>query len=120
MPPLEHPDRPTTAQARTTNGYEASKGVPVGSIINAWVSEMSAYIKSVDKNHLVSTGQEGFQINGDCCNGHTWMNNGLIGTDWITTNTLTSTIDFATIHLYPSARRGGEKRERLRGLCNSF
>ncbi|KAK2078443.1 hypothetical protein QBZ16_003283 [Prototheca wickerhamii] len=90
-------------EARTTNGYEASKGVPLGSIINSWVSEMSSYIKSLDKNHLVSTGQEGFQINGDCCNGHTWMNNGLIGTDWITTNTLTSTIDFATIHLYPSS-----------------
>ena len=103
------------AQARTTNGYETSKGVPLGSIINSWVSEMSSYIKSLDKNHLVSTGQEGFQINGDCCNGHTWMNNGLIGTDWITTNTLTSTIDFATIHLYPSALGVGRRERKIGG-----
>lgn len=88
-------------QARTNNGYEGSKGIPTGSLINAWVAEIAGHIKSLDQNHLVTTGQEGFQINGDCCNGHNWMNDGLIGTDWITTNTLEPNIDFATVHLYP-------------------
>ena len=30
------------------------------SMIQAWVGDMSAYLKSVDPNHLVTVGEEGF------------------------------------------------------------
>lgn len=61
------------------------KGV---SVLNAWVSEMSAYIKGLDSNHMVSTGIEGF-----------YSNQGA-GTDFITTQQAT-TIDYAVAHSWP-------------------
>src|SRR6185436_17455197 len=53
----------------------------------SWISEMSAYVKSVDPNHLVASGNEGFADAHAGSNPQLEMN--------------IPTIDFATWHTYP-------------------
>lgn len=58
---------------------------------------MSAYLKSIDQNHLLEIGMEGFygptnkSINPAA---------NLVGTDFISNNQIAA-VDFATIHIYP-------------------
>ncbi|KAJ0960418.1 hypothetical protein J5N97_001745 [Dioscorea zingiberensis] len=68
--------------------------------IKAWVEEMAAYTKSIDKRHLLEIGMEGFY--GDSIPEKKQYNPGYnqVGTDFITSNLLNN-IDFATIHAYP-------------------
>jgi len=68
--------------------------------ITNWVKTSSAYIKSLDPNHMVSIGDEGFGING----GWDWTYPFLyvLGLDF-KANLAIPTIDFGTYHLYPSA-----------------
>ncbi|GJN22387.1 hypothetical protein PR202_gb09943 [Eleusine coracana subsp. coracana] len=67
-----------------------------GKTLQGWISEMAGYVKSVDPNHMVEIGLEGFygedrkQLNP----GYT------VGTDFISNNFIPS-VDFATIHSYP-------------------
>jgi len=67
--------------------------------LNAWIGEMSAYIKDLDPNHLVTTGVEGF-YGPARAGGNTdrWM--AACGTDFIA-NHQHPTIDFATCHVWP-------------------
>ena len=62
-----------------------------------WVSEMSAFIKQNDPNHMVGVGDEGLlnqsEKNDDYYNGH-------FGIDW-EKNLSAESIDFVTVHLYP-------------------
>jgi endo-1,4-beta-mannosidase len=62
-----------------------------------WISEMSAFIKQNDSNHLVGVGDEGLlnqaETTDDYYNGH-------FGIDW-EKNLSIETIDFGTVHLYP-------------------
>jgi len=62
-----------------------------------WISEMSAFIKQNDPNHMVGVGDEGLlnqpESNDDYYNGH-------FGMDW-EKNLSIETIDFGTVHLYP-------------------
>ncbi len=63
-----------------------------------WVDEMSAYLKSVDANHLVAVGDEGYfrrSLAGDHA-----LYNGSFGVDCERLLGV-STIDFGTCHLYP-------------------
>lgn len=68
-----------------------------GKVIQEWVIEMAAYVKSIDSNHLLEIGLEGFYGEGK-----KQLNPGyqLIGTDFISNN-LVHQVDFATMHLYP-------------------
>ncbi|GFP98193.1 putative mannan endo-1 4-beta-mannosidase 9 [Phtheirospermum japonicum] len=60
---------------------------------------MSAYVKSIDKSHLLEVGMEGFY--GESMPEKKQNNPGYeVGTDFISNN-LIPQIDFATIHLYP-------------------
>jgi len=65
--------------------------------ITQWIDEMSTFIKMHDKNHMVSTGEEGFGLAGvDSDNGIYGFED---GNDFVANANLKN-IDFATIHLY--------------------
>ncbi len=68
--------------------------------ITNWANEMSTYIKqsTVDPNHLVAVGDEGFFNRG----GSDWTYNGSSGVDYDTLIALPN-IDFGTYHLYPDS-----------------
>lgn len=67
--------------------------------LTAWVDEMSTYIKSIDDNHLVGTGDEGFLC--DQPAGH-WTRNCADGVDAARFAAL-PTIDYLSYHLYPDS-----------------
>ncbi|KAK7259075.1 hypothetical protein RIF29_24671 [Crotalaria pallida] len=70
-----------------------------GKIIQEWVIEMGAYVKSIDRNHLLEIGLEGFY--GETMQERKQFNPGYqVGTDFISSNQVPE-IDFATMHLYP-------------------
>ncbi|KAK3404229.1 hypothetical protein EUGRSUZ_K00548, partial [Eucalyptus grandis] len=76
------------------------KSDPSGKSLQDWVSEMAAYLKSIDSNHMLEVGLEGFY--GQSVPGKQQNNPGsvLVGTDFISNNQVPQ-VDFATIHLYP-------------------
>ena len=41
-------------EPHTTDGYEAARGIPVGSIVREWIIDMVATIRLVDSKHMVS------------------------------------------------------------------
>lgn len=61
-----------------------------------WAAEMSAYIKSIDPNHMVAVGDEGF-LNGG---GEHWAYKANDGVDHEKLTALPN-IDFGTYHMYP-------------------
>ncbi|KAL9253597.1 Mannan endo-1,4-beta-mannosidase 7-like protein [Drosera capensis] len=72
---------------------------PSGRTIQAWISETAAFVKSIDRNHLLEAGLEGFYGAGHPQRAS--LNLGMnIGTDFITNNQIPG-IDFATVHSYP-------------------
>uniref|UniRef100_A0ACD5ZJL4 Uncharacterized protein n=1 Tax=Avena sativa TaxID=4498 RepID=A0ACD5ZJL4_AVESA len=71
-----------------------------GKTMQAWVKMMSAYVKSIDHNHMVEIGLEGFY--GESVPARKQFNPGyMVGTDFISNNRI-PTVDFATIHSYPN------------------
>ena len=98
-------NEPHTKDEYERNGGAACAQSPggcvPGKLANTWINEMSTYIKSLDSNHLVSTGEEGYRSDGDttCCHNN-WINGGFKGEDF-TKNTALPNIDFATVHVYP-------------------
>ncbi|PON93416.1 1,4-alpha-glucan-branching enzyme [Trema orientale] len=79
---------------------------PSGNTIQAWITEMASYVKSIDGNHLLEAGLEGFygpskqQTNP----------NFQVGTDFIANNQIPG-IDFATVHSYPDQWLSGSSSE---------
>ncbi|KAK6924390.1 Glycoside hydrolase, family 5 [Dillenia turbinata] len=72
---------------------------PSGSTIQGWIAEMASYVKSIDRNHLLEAGLEGFY--GGSSPQRRSLNPGFnIGTDFIADNRIPG-IDFATVHSYP-------------------
>lgn len=72
---------------------------PSGRTIQAWITEMASYVKSIDRNHLLEAGLEGFY--GQSTPQRKRVNPNLnIGTDFIANNQIPG-IDFATVHSYP-------------------
>jgi mannan endo-1,4-beta-mannosidase len=67
-----------------------------GNALVAWITEMSAYLKSIDPNHLVTTGIEGFFDDGS----GPWYLNGSQGVDFVRDHQVIS-IDYATAHSWP-------------------
>lgn len=81
-------------------------------MIYNWAKNTSAYIKSLDSNHMVTIGDEGFGPldGGDgsypyttSAGGYTWADNINI-----------TTLDFATFHLYPDSCKCGLLLQGLR------
>uniref|UniRef100_A0ACD5YUR5 Uncharacterized protein n=1 Tax=Avena sativa TaxID=4498 RepID=A0ACD5YUR5_AVESA len=70
-----------------------------GKTLQVWITLMSAYVKSIDPNHMVEIGLEGFY--GESVPDRKKFNPGYtVGTDFISNNRI-PTVDFATIHSYP-------------------
>ncbi|KAG9449696.1 hypothetical protein H6P81_009661 [Aristolochia fimbriata] len=70
-----------------------------GKTMEAWITEMAAHVKSIDSNHLLEVGLEGFY--GEASADKKQYNPGFqLGTDFIANNQI-SGIDFATVHAYP-------------------
>lgn len=67
------------------------------SVLTSWAQEMSAYIKSIDSNHMVALGDEGF-FNQPSSSSYPYQ--GGEGVDF-TANLAISTFDYGTFHLYP-------------------
>ena len=71
-----------------------------GSTITTWATVVSAYIKSIDCNHLVAMGDEGwFQE----ANPPTYPYAPDVGINFVT-NLSIKTLDFGTFHAYPEVR----------------
>ena len=74
--------------------------------VRGWYAEMSAYLKSVDPNHLVATGEEGFDLSTTGYTGFTSYSTYfavftfLDGTSF-TQNIALPDIDWGSLHLYP-------------------
>ncbi|OWM91038.1 mannan endo-1,4-beta-mannosidase 2-like [Punica granatum] len=75
---------------------------PSGDTLQDWIEEMSAYVKSIDKNHLLTVGLEGFygpkNPKSLTVNPGDWA--ALLGSDFVRNSNL-ETIDFASAHIYP-------------------
>ncbi|GAB4826511.1 hypothetical protein Ancab_033407 [Ancistrocladus abbreviatus] len=80
---------------------ESSSSAPV---LQAWITEMAAYVKSLDQKHLVTIGLEGFygptSANKSGVNPGEWA--ALLGLDFIQ-NSAVDDIDFASVHAYPDS-----------------
>ncbi|CAN1835571.1 Mannan endo-1,4-beta-mannosidase 7 [Linum perenne] len=64
-----------------------------------WITEMASYAKSIDGNHLLEVGLEGFYGKSES-NKQQYNPNFQVGTDFIANNEIPE-IDFATVHAYP-------------------
>ncbi|KAJ5810733.1 uncharacterized protein N7503_002951 [Penicillium pulvis] len=70
------------------------------SVIYDWVVSTSAYIKSLDANHMVCIGDEGFGLDTDSDGSYPYtIGEGLN----FTRNLGIDTVDFGTFHLYPDS-----------------
>ncbi|KAK8465337.1 hypothetical protein PHAVU_009G059700 [Phaseolus vulgaris] len=67
-----------------------------GKTVQAWISEMASYLKSIDGNHLLEAGLEGFYGQSKPQSNPNFN----VGTDFIANNQIPG-IDFATVHSYP-------------------
>src|SRR5450759_267213 len=82
--------------------YPPSSSCNTSTITN-WAAEMSAYIKSLDKNHLVSSGSEGFLCEpNEPGAADDWTRNCGEGVDELAISKLRS-IDVMSYHLYPDS-----------------
>ncbi len=78
-----------------------------GRIVFEWLTRMATFLKSVDPNHLVGTGEEGMDVTASGYSstpyvGQSWLFDGTTGASF-SDNISIHAIDFAGIHLYPAA-----------------
>jgi hypothetical protein len=98
---IRYKDDPTILAWELTNEArcQTEDSCPLlnGTTAYSWTAEMSDYIKSLDSNHMVALGDEGFfnkPGNSDL------FYNGAFGIDW-ERNLDIESIDFGTVHVYP-------------------
>ncbi|PIA55400.1 hypothetical protein AQUCO_00800275v1 [Aquilegia coerulea] len=74
---------------------------PSGNILQHWIAEMASFVKSIDKNHLLTVGLEGFYGPSNpeklSANPGDWASS--LGSDFIRNSNI-SNIDFASVHIY--------------------
>ncbi|KAK4490313.1 hypothetical protein RD792_000980 [Penstemon davidsonii] len=89
-----------------------------GKTIQDWIAEMASYLKSIDSNHLLEAGLEGFYGQS---NAHKQQNNPYfeVGTDFITNNQIPN-IDFATVHSYPDQWLNGQSEDNQLTFLNKW
>ncbi|KAK3139096.1 hypothetical protein QOZ80_5AG0377700 [Eleusine coracana subsp. coracana] len=85
---------------------------PTGNKLQAWIQEMAFHVKSIDPDHLLEVGAEGFYGPSSPArlqaNPNTYA--GKVGTDFIRNNRVLG-IDFASVHIYPDTWMSGATRE---------
>ncbi|KIK68453.1 glycoside hydrolase family 5 protein [Collybiopsis luxurians FD-317 M1] len=86
-------------EPRCQGSTSATSGTCTVSTISTWAAEMSAFIKTIDTNHLVAIGDEGF-INDP--GNPIFVYKPSLGIDFAA-NLNISTLDFGTFHLYPES-----------------
>ncbi|KAI0769787.1 mannanase [Trametes elegans] len=86
-------------EPRCRGSTGTSTGTCTTQTITKWVGEISAYIKSIDSNHLVAIGDEGF-FNDPGNPSYPYQ--GSEGIDF-NANLNVSSVDFGTAHLYPGS-----------------
>ncbi|KAK6584494.1 hypothetical protein PZA11_002718 [Diplocarpon coronariae] len=70
------------------------------SVLTGWVASTSAYVKSLDSNHMVCIGDGGFGLNGDTDTTYPYSDGEGLN---FTANLAISTIGFGTYHAYPGS-----------------
>ena len=92
-------------EPRYINANKPTSGTCTATTLVNWATEMSSFIKSLDSNHMVSVGDEGFLNRGGGSDGSDWPYN---ATDGVDHERLTSvpSIDFGTYHSYPDGGWG--------------
>ncbi|XP_043713958.1 mannan endo-1,4-beta-mannosidase 7 [Telopea speciosissima] len=95
---LAYKDDPTIMAWELMNEPRCTSDLS-GRTIQAWITEMASFVKSIDRNHLLEAGLEGFY--GETSPQQKQFNPGFqVGTDFIANNQIFG-IDFATVHSYP-------------------
>jgi mannan endo-1,4-beta-mannosidase len=84
-------------RCQSPKGLPCRKDCARSGRILAWINRMSAFVKSIDSNHLVTTGDEGFFNRSFSCN---HLYNGSYGVDCVKF-AQAAAVDFGTYHLYP-------------------
>jgi len=92
---IAYKDDPTIMAWQLAN-EPRSQSDHTGKSVLAWADDISTFIKSIDTNHLVSIGNEGFL----CEDGKTWMYDCSQGTNSAEMAKLPN-IDYLTMHMYP-------------------
>ncbi|CAD5181733.1 unnamed protein product [Musa acuminata subsp. malaccensis] len=89
-----------------------------GRTLQAWIEEMAAHVKSIDSNHLLEVGLEGFY--GETIPERKKINLGYeMGTDFISNNQVQG-VDFATIHAYPDMWMPGSTEQTQLAFLQSW
>ncbi|KAI9144502.1 glycoside hydrolase superfamily [Paraphysoderma sedebokerense] len=93
--------------------------------ITSWVDEASTHIKSIDTNHLVAIGDEGFGVNTPeefkrgLSPGAQWPFQNTEGID-AAKNLALKNIDFGTFHLYPEEWIGKDHSNEVQNLTTNY
>lgn len=102
---VRYRDEPTILGWELANEPRSSDGTT--NLVHQWAREMATHVKAIDANHLLGTGEEGFE---NTTNGYSfssygdqqWLFDGTAGAAF-TRNTMIPEIDFGSCHLYPEA-----------------
>ncbi|CAL9076614.1 mannan endo-1,4-beta-mannosidase 2 [Musa acuminata AAA Group] len=121
---IQYKDEPTIFAWELMNEPRCMSD-PSGDTLQDWIEELAAYVKSIDKNHLLTVGLEGFYGPASSpeklkVNPGQWF--GTLGSDFIR-NSKVSDIDFASVHIYPDQWQVGagleEKMKYISGWLTS-
>lgn len=96
---VKYKDDPTIMTWELANEPRCSSDTSGATLIN-WTKEMSEYVKSIDSNHLVAIGDEGFFKRDGVTYNWDYDYTGGAGVDWDKLVAI-PTIDYGTYHLYP-------------------
>jgi len=88
-------DDPTIFAWELGNEPRGGPGTP-SNVLTSWAEEMATYLKSIDPNHLVAVGDEGFLDGG----GEHWTYKANDGVDHRSLTGIPA-VDYGTFHMYP-------------------
>ncbi len=98
---IKYKDDPTIFAWELANEPRARSN-KTGVVLNSWIGEMSAYVKSIDSNHMVTPGSDGGYLNKPSDPEWSWWYHGNEGQDFIANHQWPS-VDFTTFRYYPEA-----------------